>query len=135
MPYALFCHEAKLSKTYPTEADVWERARQSGLLVDMASGDNEAMPRPVFENDYEIRPCLPDPLEDLAENHAEAEWRAESDFVPRWADGDSSQLVIMNTAAPGPLSAAALKRAMAIRIQVLTGLKAGWTRGRHRGRI
>ena len=34
MPYALFCHEAKLSKAYPTEADVWKLARQSGLVVD-----------------------------------------------------------------------------------------------------
>ena len=34
MPYALFCNEAKLSKTYPTEADVWKLARRSGLVVD-----------------------------------------------------------------------------------------------------
>jgi hypothetical protein len=32
MPYALFCNESKLSKTYPTEADVWKLARQSGLV-------------------------------------------------------------------------------------------------------
>ena len=24
MPYALFCNDAKLSKAYPTEADVWK---------------------------------------------------------------------------------------------------------------
>ena len=28
MPYALFSNDAKLSKAYPTEADVWKRARQ-----------------------------------------------------------------------------------------------------------
>ena len=90
MPYALFCHEAKLSKAYPTEADVWKRARQSGLLVDVAFGDNEASPRLIFENDYEIRPCPPDhPQEDLGENQANAEWRAEMDFIPFWAGGEA----------------------------------------------
>ena len=85
MPYALFCHEARLSKAYPTEADVWKRAQQSGLLVDVA-WDNEATPRLIFENDYEIRPCPPDhPQEDLDENQADGEWRAEMDFLPFWA--------------------------------------------------
>jgi hypothetical protein len=37
MPYALFCNEAQLSKSYPTEADVWKLARQSGLVVDVAT--------------------------------------------------------------------------------------------------
>jgi len=37
MPYALFCNEAKLSKAYPTEADVWKLARKSGLVVDAGS--------------------------------------------------------------------------------------------------
>ena len=29
MPYALFSKDAKLSKTYPTEADVWKQAQKS----------------------------------------------------------------------------------------------------------
>ena len=37
MPYALFCNEAKLSKAYPTEADVWKVAQKSGLVVDVVS--------------------------------------------------------------------------------------------------
>ena len=135
MPYALFCHEAKLSKAYPTEADVWERARQSGLLVEMASGDNEATPRSGFENDYEIRPCPPDPLEDLAGNQAETEWRAETDFMPRWAGGDGGQVALTNARAPGPRSAAAWKRTMAMRVRVFSGVKAGWRRGWYRDRI
>jgi hypothetical protein len=133
MPYALFCHEARLSKAYPTEADVWERARQSGLLVDMASWDNEATPQSVFENDYEIRPCSPDPLEDLAENQAAADWRAETEFMPCWADGDGGQVALTNAGASHPRSAAAWKRTMAMR--VLFGVKAGWKRGRQRDRI
>lgn len=77
MPYALFCNEAKLSKAYPTEADVWKHARNSGLVVDVATGDEK---RPVLETDYEIRPCRPDPHEDPARNQAEAEREAEFEF-------------------------------------------------------
>ena len=73
MPYALFSHEAKLSKAYPTEADVWKFAQRSGLVVDVVSEDGVIGPRPVLDNDYEIRPCRADPNEDPARNAAEAE--------------------------------------------------------------
>jgi hypothetical protein len=73
MPYALFCNEAKLSKTYPTEADVWKLARQSGLVVDEVPEEEEPDPQPVLDNGYEIRSCPPDPQEDPARNKAEAE--------------------------------------------------------------
>jgi hypothetical protein len=73
MPYALFCNEAKLSKAYPTEADVWKHARHSGLVVDVATEEDKAAPHPVLDNDYEIRPCEPDPHEDPAKNEADAE--------------------------------------------------------------
>src|ERR1700739_694920 len=56
MPYALFCNEAKLSKAYPTEAEVWKQARRSGLVVDVMSEEEKPAPRPVLDNDYEIRP-------------------------------------------------------------------------------
>jgi hypothetical protein len=85
MPYALFCNEAKLSKAYPTEADVWRLARQSGLVVDMAAGAGRQASRPVLDNDYEIRPCRPDPQEDPAQNQADAEREAQRDhlhFIP-----------------------------------------------------
>ena len=78
MPYALFCQEAKLSKAYPTEADVWKLARQSGLVVDAVSDEERQEPRPVLDNDYEIKPCQPDPDEDPARNMAEAERDARS---------------------------------------------------------
>jgi hypothetical protein len=80
MPYALFSNDAKLSKAYPTEADVWKHARQSGLVVDVTTGDDKAAPRPVLDNDYEIKPCLPDPHEDPAQNQADAEREAQSEF-------------------------------------------------------
>ena len=76
MPYALFCNDAKLSKAYPTEADVWKLARKSGLVVDAVSEEEKPAPRPVLDNDYEIRPCQPDPHEDPARNKADAEREA-----------------------------------------------------------
>jgi hypothetical protein len=80
MPYALFCNDAKLSKAYPTEADVWKKARKSGLVVDVVSPDDRPAPRPVLDNDYEIKPCRPDPQEDPDQNQAEAEREGELDF-------------------------------------------------------
>ncbi len=76
MPYALFCNDARLSNAYPTEADVWKLARKSGLVVEAVSGDDRPEPRPVLENDYEIRPCRADPQEDPARNQADAEREA-----------------------------------------------------------
>jgi hypothetical protein len=73
MPYALFSSDAKLSKAYPSEADVWKLARRSGLVVDAVSEEEKAAPRPVLDNDYEIKPCPADPDEDPAKNKAEAE--------------------------------------------------------------
>jgi hypothetical protein len=36
--------------------------------------------QPVLDNDYEIKPCRPDPQEDPAENQAEAERETPLDF-------------------------------------------------------
>jgi hypothetical protein len=80
MPYALFSNDDKLSKAYPTEADVWKYARQSGLVVDVATEQDKAAPRPVLDNDYEIKPCPLDPEEDPAKNRADAEREAETEF-------------------------------------------------------
>ncbi len=77
MPYALFCNHAKLGNAYPTEADVWKLAR---LVVDVVSGETKPAPRPVLDNDYEIRPCRPDPQEDPARNQADAEREAEHEL-------------------------------------------------------
>jgi hypothetical protein len=80
MPYALFCNEAKLSKAYPTEADVWKHALHSGLVVDAMSDEAKPAPRPVLDNDYQIKPCRPDPQEDPAGNQAEAEREEQLEF-------------------------------------------------------
>jgi len=73
MPYALFCNEAKLSKAYPTEADVWRLARQSGLVVDVTISARRSTVQLQLDNDYEIRPCAAEPEEDPWQNRAEAE--------------------------------------------------------------
>jgi hypothetical protein len=80
MPYALFCNEAKLSKTYPTEADVWKLARLSGLVIDLEAKQGRRANRPVLDNDYEIKPCRPDPQEDPAKNQADAEHQAQREL-------------------------------------------------------
>jgi hypothetical protein len=80
MPYALFSNDAKLSKAYPAEADVWKLARKSGLVVDVTSDEGKPAPRPVLENDYEIKPCRPDPQEDPVQNQADAEREEEREF-------------------------------------------------------
>ena len=118
MPYALFCQEAKLSNSYPTEADVWEQARQSGLLVDVRSGDDETTQRSIFENDYEIRPCLPDAHDDWAESPVEPRGRSEMafEFVPSWPGDASGQVIAANASAHGSRSATAWKRAVTMRV-------------------
>jgi hypothetical protein len=73
MPYALFANDAKLSKAYPTEADVWKVAKKSGLVVDVVSDEEKANPHPVLDNGYEIRRCEAEPNEDPAQNKADAE--------------------------------------------------------------
>ncbi|MGF6307976.1 hypothetical protein ABIB82_001793 [Bradyrhizobium sp. i1.8.4] len=76
MPYALFYQDAKLSKAYPTEADVWKLAKKSGLVVDAVSDAEKSSPRPVLDNEYEIRPCQPEPNEDPVKNKADADREA-----------------------------------------------------------
>jgi hypothetical protein len=80
MPYALFCNDAKLSKSYPTEADVWKHAQKSGLVVDVVSDGEAPTPQPVLDNDYEIKPCPPDPQEDPAQNQADADREEQQEF-------------------------------------------------------
>lgn len=72
MPYALFCDDAKLSRSYPTEADVWKLAHNSGLVTDVEAKDDQPTPRRLLDNDYEIRACQADPGENPDENEVDA---------------------------------------------------------------
>jgi len=75
MPYALFCDDEKISKAFPTEADVWAHARENGLVVDVrqkSGGKTEEL----LDNDYRILPCEKDG-EDPERNEREAREAAE----------------------------------------------------------
>jgi hypothetical protein len=56
MPYALFENDAQLSRSFPTEAEVWEHADNAGLVVD----DNGKL---TLEDSYVIKPCAAAPGE------------------------------------------------------------------------
>ena len=73
MPYALFCNDAQISKSYPADAGVWILAQKSGLVVDVVTDEDRVGPRRVLDNDYEIKPCPAAPGEDPARNKADAE--------------------------------------------------------------
>jgi hypothetical protein len=47
MPYALFSNDAKLSKAYPTAADVWKIAQKSGSWS-MSSPRRQEAPHPCW---------------------------------------------------------------------------------------
>ena len=70
MPYALFSNDAKLSKAYPTEADVWKQALEAGLISDLpVAGEAGGQVLPVGYHVKEIREvrCNPDPRWRLAD--------------------------------------------------------------------
>ncbi|KIZ47611.1 hypothetical protein [Rhodopseudomonas palustris] len=78
MPYALFCDDAKVSKTYPTKDNVWEHAKESGLVIDIAPTDDKPTSSQALDNGYEIRACRPDPGENPEKNERDA--HAQRDF-------------------------------------------------------
>ena len=61
-------------------------------MVDAVSEEDTSAPRPVLDNDYEIRPCRPEPQEDPAKNQAEAEREAEHELQFSSHELNSSEL-------------------------------------------
>jgi hypothetical protein len=51
MPYAIFEDDERLTRSFPTEQDVWEAAERAGLVEVDANGHK------VLEDHFEIRPC------------------------------------------------------------------------------
>ena len=49
-------------------------------MIDAVSNEDKPAPPPVLDNDYEIKPCRPDPQEDPVQNQADAERDAELEF-------------------------------------------------------
>jgi hypothetical protein len=54
MAYALFENDAKLSRAFPTETDVWRCAEESGLVIAGVHGEKR------LDDHYAIKPCPPD---------------------------------------------------------------------------
>ena len=81
MPYALFSNDAKLSKAYPTEADVWKIARKSGLVVDVVSeSDKDGPASRCWTMITRSGPASSEPHEDPARNKADAEREAQTEL-------------------------------------------------------
>lgn len=60
MPYALFTNDEQISKAYQTRHEVWKKAEEAGLVVELASEEEERQPERVLDEGYDIRPCPPD---------------------------------------------------------------------------
>jgi len=75
MPFALFDRDAKISKAYPTEDEVWTHAREAGLVIDKIP--EESGPRHILDQGYAIRACEADVDEDPKANEYEAEQAAD----------------------------------------------------------
>ena len=67
MPYALFDQNERLTRSFPTEQDVWDAADRADLVVTGPDGAR------MLEDNYEIRPC--------ADTHDEGTDPG-SDFIP-----------------------------------------------------
>jgi hypothetical protein len=57
MSYALFEEEEKLTRSFPTQQEVWSAAERAGLVVPGPDG------KMALDDHFEIKPCKPDPDE------------------------------------------------------------------------
>lgn len=71
MPYALFTNNEQISQAYKTEDEVWEKADEAGLVVDVASQEEEKNPKRVLDEDYCIQPCQADASQPSAQPRQE----------------------------------------------------------------
>jgi len=60
MPYALFTNDEQISKAYHSREEVWKKAEEAGLVVDLPADEEEKKPRQVLDEGYHIQPCQPD---------------------------------------------------------------------------
>ncbi len=59
MPYALFSQAEQVSKAFASKSEVWKHAAESGLVVEVGSGEEDP-PRRTLDMDYAIRECATD---------------------------------------------------------------------------
>jgi len=62
MPYALFSNSVKVSKAFPNKSDVWQHAADSGLVLEVGSGEEDP-PRRILDMGYAIHECPADAVD------------------------------------------------------------------------
>jgi hypothetical protein len=65
MPYALFTNGEQISKAYRSREEVWKKAEEAGLVVDLPSEEEKKKPKQVLDEGYHIQACQPDQPADL----------------------------------------------------------------------
>jgi hypothetical protein len=73
MPYALFTHGEQISKAYRTRQEVWKKAEEAGLVVDLPSEEEKKKPKQVLDEDYRIETCQPDQADDTPADASDAD--------------------------------------------------------------
>ena len=73
MPYALFTNGEQISKAYRSREEVWKKAEEAGLVVDLPSEEEKKKPKQVLDEGYHIQPCQPDQAADVPAPDSNAE--------------------------------------------------------------
>jgi hypothetical protein len=73
MPYALFTNGEQVSKAYSSREEVWKKAQEAGLVVDLPSDEEEQKPKQVLDEGYQIEPCPPDQADSLSDRASDTE--------------------------------------------------------------
>lgn len=60
MPYALFTNGEQISKAYRSREEVWKKAEEAGLVVDLPADEEKKKPKQVLDEGYHIQPCQAD---------------------------------------------------------------------------
>ena len=90
MPYALFSHAEQVSRAYASKAEVWQHAAESGLVVEVTSGEEDSLRR-ILDMDYAIRECAASP--------------SEASDAPGMSEHDMAQLIAVCTSRPSAAAA------------------------------
>lgn len=65
MPYALFTNGEQISKAYRSREEVWKKAKEAGLVVDLPADEEKTKPKQVLDEGYHIQVCQSDQADDL----------------------------------------------------------------------
>ena len=84
MPYALFTNGEQISKAYRSQEEVWKKAEEAGLVVDLPSDEEEKKPKQVLDEGYHIQSRQPDQADD------QSAAALDTKFEPLWQKRSSS---------------------------------------------